>query len=152
MAAVETTGKASATASSRAGQTAPKRYLLGQAEAVQQLEHAAFLVPYAETVFDQPAEILRCPAADAVALGIRTSQNHGAEHGKLAIIKKGRPTRARPILPPRNAFGVEANYPVVTVDPRLLGGPLAAHAVQRIGDCQKPTGHPPIGFKPRRAP
>ena len=53
--------------------------LFGQAEAVQQLEHAAFPIPHAETVLDQPAKVFRCPAADAVTLDIWAAQHRGGD-------------------------------------------------------------------------
>src|SRR5262249_17976400 len=61
----------------------------------------------------------------------------------------------RAITQARDALGVEADHPVperLPVHPRLLGGPLAAHAVERIGQTQQPADNPPIPFKPGQAP
>ena len=129
-------------------------FLPGQAQVVEQSQHAVLAVDDAEARRDDPAEILGPPAAHAVALGIRAPQHQRLERRQLAVIEPGRAAALGPIPQPLDALGVEADHPVperLAVHARLAGGPPAGHPVQCVGYAEQPTGDPTIGLLARQA-
>jgi hypothetical protein len=126
-----------------------------ETEPVQQIEHAVLAVAHPETLFDEPAEVLGRPAADAIALGVRPAQHEGLERCHLTLIEEGWAAAAWTIAQALDALGVEADHPVpegLPVHPGLLGRLLAAHAVERVGQSQEPAGDPAIGLQPSQPP
>jgi hypothetical protein len=125
--------------------------LPGEAEPVQQIEHAVLAVGHAETLRDKPAEVLGGPAADAVTLRIGTAQHQGPDGRHLPVVEEGWTATPRPIAQARDALGVEADHPVpncLAVHPGLLRRLLTAHAVEGVRKREQSAGDPAIILEP----
>ena len=127
--------------------------LPGEVEAVQQVEHAVLAVAHAEAVLDEAAEILGRPA-------LSPSRSGSGPRSTMALTppsglrQERRPATARPIAQAFDARGVEADDPVperLAVHAGLFGCPVAAHAVERIGQSHEPAGYPAVRLEPRQA-
>ena len=122
---------------------------------MQEIEHAVLAVAHAEALLDQPAEVLGGPAAEAVTLGIGAAQHQSLEGRHLAFAQERRSAGPWAIAQALDALGVEADHPVpkrLAVHPGLLGCPVPAHAVERVGKRDQPAGHTAIRLQPSQPP
>ena len=129
--------------------------LPGQTEPVQQVEHAILAVAHPKALLDKPAEVLGGPAAEAVTLGIGAAQHQSLEGRHLAFAQERRSAGPWAIAQALDALGVEADHPVpkrLAVHPGLLGCPVPAHAVERVGKRDQPAGHTAIRLQPSQPP
>ena len=125
------------------------RLLPGQAEVVEQPEHAVLGIADAEAIFDDPTQILGPPRADAVALRVRAAQHQRLERRQLAVVEPARAAALGPIAQPLDPFGVEADHPVpecLAVHACLTRRVLAAHPGEHIGQPEQPARDPAVAL------
>jgi hypothetical protein len=125
------------------------RLLPGQAEVVEQPEHAVLRIADAEAGFHEPTEVLGAPGADAIAFRVRAAQHQRLERRQLTIVEPGRAAALGPITQTLDPFGIKADHPVperLAVHARLARRVLAAHAVEHVGQGEQPARYPAVGL------
>src|SRR5215217_2123582 len=123
--------------------------LPGEAEALEQLEHAVLAVADPEAALDQGAQIAGAPGDAAVAPQVRAAQDQRLESRLLAVVQGAGPTGTGPVAQALHTLRVVAVDPVPERLTGHAGEPgrlLAGQALQRVGERQQAGADAPIAL------